>query len=91
MLSEHKLQERRVEIGHRLREARNKAGWTQEQTANFLGCSRAKINRVEQGETDLTGIEMEILAQAYHTSLTYFFRRLGEYIIVPEGEPDIQH
>ena len=82
MLSEntnYDVQQRRTEIGHRLREARTHTGWTQEQAAEYLGCSRAKINRVEQGETDLTGIELEQLSFAYKTNITYFFRRLAEY------------
>lgn len=73
------LSERRSEIGNRLREARVKAGLTQAETADLIDCSRVHINRAEQGTTDLTGIELELLAQAFDVPVTYFFRRLEEY------------
>lgn len=69
---------RRREIGQRLREARIQAAWTQEQVADFLGCCRAKINRVERGTTELTGIELEMLAQAFNVPLPHFFHRSAE-------------
>jgi transcriptional regulator with XRE-family HTH domain len=77
--------ERRKEMGHRLREARQEADWTQEEAADYLNCSRAKVNRAEQGETELTGLELELLAKAYCKPVTYFYRRLAEFNVDAQG------
>lgn len=63
---------RRPEIGQRVREARSKKGWTQERTALYLGCSRRRVNRVEQGITDFNVFELELLAQAFGVPITFF-------------------
>ena len=73
------ISERRLEIGNRIREARIHAKVTQAHAAELIECSRIHINRVEQGTTDLTGIQLELLAQAFNVPVTYFFRRLEEY------------
>lgn len=54
---------RRAEIGHNIREVRRQAGLTQEKTAELLGCSRARVNRVEQGYTEFGIGELELLAK----------------------------
>ena len=67
--------QRRPEIGQRIREARSKKGWTQERTALYLGCSRRRVNRVEQGITDFTVFELELLSQAFDVPVTFFLAR----------------
>jgi ribosome-binding protein aMBF1 (putative translation factor) len=67
--------QRRPEIGQRIRAARSKKGWTQERTALYLGCSRRRVNRVEQGITDFNIFELELLAQALDVPVTYFLDR----------------
>ncbi len=64
--------QRRVEIGRRIREARSKQGWTQARVAQFLGCSRRRANRVEQGITEFSIFELELLAQALQVPITFF-------------------
>jgi transcriptional regulator with XRE-family HTH domain len=64
--------QRRPEVGQRIRQARSKEGWTQERVALYLGCSRRRVNRVEQGITDFGVFELELLAQAFNVSITYF-------------------
>jgi DNA-binding XRE family transcriptional regulator len=70
-LQDYALQ-RRPEIGQRIREVRSQAGWTQERTAHYLGCSRRRVNRVEQGITEFGVLELELLAQAWGVSVSHF-------------------
>ena len=53
---------RRSEIGGLLRQARLKKGWTQEQAAQVLECTRVTYVRVELGKAELTFSELEYLA-----------------------------
>jgi transcriptional regulator with XRE-family HTH domain len=64
--------QRRPEIGQRIRAVRTSKNWTQERMANYLGCSRRRVNRVERGLTDFTIFELELLAQVFEVSLADF-------------------
>jgi transcriptional regulator with XRE-family HTH domain len=64
--------QRRPEIGRRIREARLKKGWTQARTAQYLGCSRRRVNRVERGITDFSVFELELLAQVFDVPVAFF-------------------
>jgi transcriptional regulator with XRE-family HTH domain len=66
---------RRPEVGQRIREMRSTKGWTQERVARYLGCSRRRVNRVEQGITDFGVFELELLAQAFDVSISHFLDR----------------
>jgi transcriptional regulator with XRE-family HTH domain len=63
---------RRPEIGQRIRAVRRQQKWTQGHTAEYLGCSRRRVNRVEAGITEFTVFELELLAKAFGVSLSYF-------------------
>lgn len=63
---------RRSQVGQQVRKARRNRGWTQERTALYLGCSRRRVNRVEQGVTEFTLFELELLAQAFGVPMTDF-------------------
>lgn len=65
------VRQRRPKIGLQIRKARVEKGWTQEQVALYLGCSRRRVNRVEQGITDFNVFELELLAQEFGVSITY--------------------
>jgi transcriptional regulator with XRE-family HTH domain len=67
--------QRRPEVGQRIRQIRTSRGWTQEQVAHYLGCSRRRVNRVEQGITDFGVFELELLAQAFKLSITCFLEQ----------------
>ena len=43
--------------------------------AQYLGCSRRRVNRVERGVTDFSVFELELLAQAMEVPITYFLGR----------------
>jgi len=58
---------RRSQLGTAVRQARRARGWTQEQVATYLGCSRRRVNRVEQGITEFSLFELELLAQGLET------------------------
>ncbi|HRQ39055.1 MAG TPA: helix-turn-helix transcriptional regulator [Chloroflexota bacterium] len=66
------------EIALRVRVARIKAGWTQEQVAEHLGYSRAHVNRVEQGSAQLGIADLELLSDAFHVTLTEFLELSNE-------------
>ena len=67
--------QRRPEIGRRIREARLKKGWSQARTAQYLACSRRRMNRVERGITDFSVFELELLAQVFDVPVAFFLER----------------
>jgi len=70
---------RRSQIAERIRQARKLYGLTQTQAARMLGCSRIKMNRVEQGRTDLTALEIDRLARSLKIPVSYFFTVEGDF------------
>lgn len=66
------LQKRRYEIGQRIREVRRHANLSQEEVADYLGCSRLKVNRVEKGLTEFSVVELELLAQRFDVTILHF-------------------
>lgn len=69
---------RRPQIGQRVREARRRKKWTQGYTAQYLGCSRRRVNRVEAGITEFTLFELELLAKALGVPVGYFLEQEGQ-------------
>jgi transcriptional regulator with XRE-family HTH domain len=67
--------QRRPEVGQCIREIRTSRGWTQDQVAHHLGCSRRRVNRVEQGITDFGVFELELLARAFEVPITCFLKQ----------------
>jgi len=63
---------RRIEIGRRIKEERTKQGWSQEQAARAVGCTRVTFTRIEAGQAELTTSELEYLAQAWGVSVQIF-------------------
>jgi transcriptional regulator with XRE-family HTH domain len=68
---------RRTEIGRRIREARAQHHLTQMEVAEMLGCSRIKLNRVENGKADLTALEIDLLAYTFQLPVAFFFSTEG--------------
>lgn len=71
--AEKRLAQSRTKIAQRIREARAQQGLTQEQVARELGCSRIKLNRVENGRADLTASEIDVLAGRLGVPVEFFF------------------
>jgi transcriptional regulator with XRE-family HTH domain len=80
LIPQYDSNQRRLEIGGRVREARSRHGLTQTQVADLLGCSRTKLNRVEQGKTDLTASEIDLLAQSLQLPVSFFFSTEGQLV-----------
>ena len=66
------LQKRRRVIGQRIREIRRSSGMSQEDVANYLNCSRVKVHRVENGVTEFSVVELELLASQFDVTILHF-------------------
>lgn len=62
-------------LGHRLREAREYLGFSQELVAERLGVPRASISAMENGKRKVSSLELKELAQLYRRPWKFF---LGE-------------
>jgi transcriptional regulator with XRE-family HTH domain len=60
------------EIAHRLREARDAAGLTQQAAAAKLGVPQSFISKCEAGERRLDVLELDALAKLYRKALSDF-------------------
>jgi transcriptional regulator with XRE-family HTH domain len=76
---------RRADIGQRIRTVRRHKRISQEDVANYLGCSRMKVTRVEKGVSEFSVIELELLARFLDVSILHF---LGiELTVSFQGDP----
>ncbi len=55
----------RVELGDRLKEAREYVGFSQEEVANHLGVPRSAISLIETGARKIDALELTKLAKLY--------------------------
>ena len=67
-------------IGSRIKEARIKAGMSQQQLSNKLELMavyvcRGSISRIENGERAITDIEIDAISKVLKSSLDYLFGR----------------
>ena len=51
-----------IELGRRIRQARESCGMTQDEVAEKLGVSRPIVVQIEQGKRPVSGIELQTLA-----------------------------
>ncbi len=63
-----------VELGERLRLAREKAEIKQSEAAEIIGVARTTIVAIEQGQRKIRIPEIQLLAGAYHTSVNALYR-----------------
>jgi len=85
------------ELARRLKEAREKARFTQEQVASALGLVRPVIAQIEAGKRKVSSLELAALARLYGRPIHSFFEEAFEaegisYILraVPEVRSDHQ-
>ena len=71
--------------GLRLKELREKNGYTQESLAQKLNTSRSRIGMYEQGKRQPDFEMQEAIADLFNVSLDYLFGREEETILI-EGE-----
>lgn len=62
----------RVEMGVRLREAREYLNFSQEEVAIALGVSRPAVTNIESGSRKVESLELAKMARLYGRSVTYF-------------------
>ncbi len=60
---------RSMEVGRILRALRHRRGWTQQELATRVGCSRSVVSRVERGHTDAGVSTLEQMARALDARL----------------------
>ena len=65
-------------FGERVRRLRLKQGWTQDEFADISGFHRAYIGTVEQGETNISLRNVQILSKALKVKLSELFRGLDD-------------
>jgi transcriptional regulator with XRE-family HTH domain len=61
-----------VELGRRLREAREYLGLSQEQVADHLGIPRPSVSTIEAGKRRISFLELKRLAELYRRPISYF-------------------
>ena len=62
-----------IELGRRIRQAREACGMTQDETAEKLGVSRPIIVQIEQGKRLVSGLELQKLAYFFAKDIREFF------------------
>ncbi|MGJ7614115.1 MULTISPECIES: helix-turn-helix domain-containing protein [unclassified Variovorax] len=62
----------RVEMGARLREAREYLNFSQEEVGIALGVSRPAVTNIESGSRKVESLELDKMARLYGRSVTYF-------------------
>ena len=63
-------------FGLRLRQLREKQGWTQVVMAEKVGIDRSYISDMERGKKNVCLPTLEILAQAFGVTISQFLKKL---------------
>jgi transcriptional regulator with XRE-family HTH domain len=61
----------RIDLGQRLRQAREFVGLSQDEVANTLGVSRPAVTNIESGQRKVEAIELNRLATLYGTTVDF--------------------
>ncbi len=62
-----------MKVGDRIKELREKTGFTQNKLAEWAGVSQTHLRRVELGKADITVGHLQLICDALGTSLKDFF------------------
>lgn len=62
-----------IELGSRIRQAREAKGMSQGELAILIGKDQRAISEYEHGERRVVAVDIPVLAQILDVSLTYFF------------------
>jgi Zn-dependent peptidase ImmA (M78 family)/transcriptional regulator with XRE-family HTH domain len=73
-----------IELGRRIRQARESCGMTQDEVAEKLGVSRPIVVQIEQGKRPVSGLELQTLAYL-------FARDIREFLADEFAEDDVVH
>ncbi|MBN2118532.1 MAG: helix-turn-helix transcriptional regulator [Anaerolineales bacterium] len=77
-----------MEIGHRLKQIRNKSGHTQDSLAEATGLRRAHIQKLETNVHSPTINTLEVLLKACESTLAEFFKSEIPQCF-PDGQKDL--
>ncbi len=67
-----------MEVGERIKELREKAGFTQNRLAEWAGISQTHLRRVELGFADITVNYLRLICDAFGITLKDFFNTSNE-------------
>jgi len=80
--------EQRIELGKKLRDARNYVGFTQDEVASVLGIPRTSLSELEAGRRRVDVQELSRLSKLYRQSVGYFLDEDDEASKLPV---DVMH
>lgn len=69
-----------IELGKRLKEAREYVGITQEEAANHLNVRRSAISEMEAGKRGVGALEMKSLAALYERPTSWFTGEIEQHV-----------
>lgn len=78
------VEQQRIELGQRLRQAREYVGLSQDDVASVLGVSRPAITLIESGGRKVEAIELNKLATLFGTTVEYLLT--GQKTVTVEDE-----
>lgn len=67
-----------VELGARLKAARNSSGFSQQDAADHLNISRQKLVNIEKGSVPIDTILLKSMAELYGYSIDFFLKEEDE-------------
>ncbi len=84
------VDEGRIRLGERLREAREYVGLTQDEVAKRLGVPRSALSNIEAGQRKVDALELRTLARLYQRP-TAWFTEEGEAAAQPALPKEVAH
>ena len=78
----------RAELGARLKEAREYAGFSQEEVSTFLKIARSALSLIESGQRKVDALELKKLADLYNRSVDFF---TGDDVEVGSTDEKVKH
>lgn len=86
MPSDEKIERERVELGERLKQAREYLDLSQDEVARALKLPRAAVSMIESGQRKVEAIELKQFAKLYGSSVAYF---AGDEVKSPKPSEDV--
>lgn len=65
-----------IRLGGRIRNLRQKRGWTQVEMAEKVGIDRSFLADVERGKRNISILNLELIAKGLRVTLSQLFSRL---------------
>jgi transcriptional regulator with XRE-family HTH domain len=71
------MQEIQMRLGRKIRESRQKNGWSQEEFADRCGIGRAHMSLIERGQQNLTLATLWTICRELKTSMSEMLSNIG--------------